>query len=87
MQQQTNEVDNTKHQSTHTAGFGAHAYDSAISTGAVPSAEDYFESPTVEMDKFDRKVSRSVVCNAAHANKYPRVELNKLKEHINGGSG
>jgi hypothetical protein len=61
MQQQTNEVDNSKHQRTHTAGFGAHAYDSVGSTAAVPSAENYFESPTVEMDKFDRMVSRSVI--------------------------
>jgi len=61
----------------NTASFNA--INNSSSTLPVPSAEDFYESPTVQLEKFERKVSRSAATQAAQSNKYPRVELNKLK--------
>ena len=66
----------TMRSTQHTASFNVN---NSSSTLPVPSAEDFYESSTVQMEQFERKVSRSAATQAAQSNKYPRVELNKLR--------
>jgi hypothetical protein len=68
---------------THNNNIRPH-YETVHEDLTAPSAEDYFEAPLKEMDQFDRKVSKSAIQNAVHANKYPRIELQKLKAHEGG---
>ncbi len=47
---------------------------------SLPKAEDYFDTPINDMDKFEEKVTKSVTIK--RNNKYPRTELSKLNDQL-----
>lgn len=58
---------------TSTAAFANTSKSNIFNNGSAPDPSEFFEAPQVEIDKFDRKFSKT----ALRQYKYPKVELDR----------
>jgi len=63
---------------TSTAAFPLAPSKQSLINGSAPDPSEYFEAPQVEIEKFDRKFSKT----ALRQYKYPKVELERHQHKV-----